>query len=521
MMANEFRGSFWFLARVACSALGFAVGMSGVTAAEAQVSLPNVLSDHMVLQRESPIHIWGLAAPREEVTVLLNGQSQSAAADGLGRWGLYLNPEHAGGPYTLTVQGSTKVTLSDVLIGDVWLASGQSNMEMPLKGFSAVNVVKGGAEAIAGAHLPGVRLLRLPKKSSPFPLTSQPAKWTECTPETAADFSAVAYFFGREIADRERVPIGLIHSTWGGTPAEAWTSLEGLTADSSLMPIFRTRAEQMRGQIDVTALIVLEAHEDDVARSAGKPLPQHPYHPTPESGEPGALYNGMIAPLIDLQIKGVIWYQGESNAGDRRAPIYSHLFHTLITDWRARFGQGDFPFLFVQLSSYNAGPASDWGTLRDAQRRTLDLRNTGMAVSFDVGEPGNIHPADKETVGRRLALAARAISYGEPVEYQGPMFRQAETVREGKAMRVRFDHGADGLVAKGGALQGFEIAGADHKFVAATAEIDGRSVVVRSQGVPSPAYVRYAWQDAPVANLFNKAGLPAPTFTSEVAPLPE
>jgi sialate O-acetylesterase len=489
----------------------------GASLAVAEVKLPKVFTDHAVLQREVPIHIWGWAAAGEQVAVSLHAQRQSATADELGKWSVYLAPEHAGGPYTLTIQATNTVTVSDILIGDVWFASGQSNMEMPLKGFPGSAVLKNGEQEIASANQPQLRLLRVHQRPSDHPLPDlQDADevWTTCTPETAADFSAVAYFFGREIQQREKVPIGLIDDTWGGTPAEAWVSLDALSADASLMPVFQEWSRMANRTSDVPALRAREKREDDAAKQAGAPMPTHPWHPNPASWEPANLYNGMVAPFIDFPIKGVIWYQGESNSVKDRAPIYARVFATLISDWRSKWSQGDFPFLFVQISSFKSTDLEDWGIIRDAQRRTLGLANTGMAVSLDVGDPGNVHPPDKQTVGHRLALAARDIAYGEHIEDSGPLFRQANA--EGAAIRVWFDH-SEGLTAKGGSLAGFEVAGEDLRFVPATARIDGETVVATASAVKAPKYVRYAWANAPVANLFNAADLPASTFSSQDA----
>jgi sialate O-acetylesterase len=480
-----------------------------------EVALPKMLSDHVVLQRERPVHIWGFAAPGEEVTVTLHGQKQATMADALGRWSIFLMPEQAGGPYQLTVQGTNTITLSDVLIGDVWFASGQSNMEMPLSGFPNQAVVKDSEREIAHADQPQIRLLHVGHKSSEYPLLDQDAYWTTCSPETAANFSAVAYFFGREIEQHEHVPIGLIDSTWGGTPAEAWISLDGLASDASLTPIFGVRAERIENQADLPAQLEKESREDAAAKQAGRPAPKHPWHPDPASWAPAGLFNGMVAGEIGFTIKGVIWYQGESNAADGMASMYSKVFPALISNWRAKWGEGAFPFLFVQISSFRS-PSEHWGLVRDAQRRTLDLVNTGMAVTLDVGDAANIHPPDKQTVGHRLALAARALAYGESTEYSGPLFRQVTS--EGTSLRVWFDHAADGLSTKGGSLRGFEIASEDHRFEAATAQIDGTTVVVTAPAIKAPLFVRYAWADVPDANLYNSSGLPASTFTSENVP---
>jgi len=468
----------------------------------------------MVLQRDKPIHIWGWSDPGEKVSVTLHGISRAVAGDSLGNWSLFLPPESSGGPYQIIVSGSNKIVLDDVLIGDVWFASGQSNMEFPLKGWPGAPL-KDSAQEIAHAGQPQIRLLHIPQKAADFPLFNSAASWTVCSPETAANFSAVAYFFGRELAARERVPIGLIDATWGGTVAEAWTSLEAISADAGLMPVFATRAHMMETQGEMTAILAKERREDQAAKQAGQPAPKHTWHPAPESWAPAALFNGMVAPVTPYTIKGVIWYQGESNSKLAFAPMYAKLFPALIADWRARWREGNFPFLFVQISSFTSDPTEAWAIIREAQRRSLSVENTAMAVTIDIGDPDNVHPPDKQTVGARLALAARALAYGESVEYSGPLFRQAAPEADG--IRIWFDHTAHGLVAKGGALQGFEIAGDDGRFATATARIDGETIVVSNPQVTDPKHVRYGWANAPVVNLFNSEGLPASPFTSEDA----
>ena len=487
--------------------------LASIPVALGEVRLPRVLSDHAVLQRDAPIHIWGWATPAEQVTVVFKGQTRTATTDDLGHWNVYLAPESAGGPYTLTVKASNTITLTDLLVGDVWIASGQSNMELPLNGFPGSAVVNDAANEIAHANIPQMRLLHVPHKTTSYPLQDQPSSWTECTPQTAADFSAVAYFFGREVQQHEHVPIGLIDTTWGGTPAEAWTSLDALSADPGLMPVFRARAEMADEQTDMPAIVDRETREDAAARAANQPAPSHPWHPDPDSWAPAGLFNGMIAPVMGTTIRGVIWYQGEANATHSRASMYSRVFPALIADWRRQWNQGTFPFLFVQISNYAAGAIEDWGTVRDAQRRTLAVNNTAMAVTLDVGDRDNVHPSDKQTVGKRLALAARALAYGENIPYSGPLYRQATP--EGSALRVWFTDVSAGLKTKSGAAEGFEIAGDDHHFVPATARIDGDTVVVSSSAVVSPRYVRYGWQNFTHANLENSDGFPASTFTSE------
>jgi sialate O-acetylesterase len=466
----------------------------------------------MVLQRDKPIHIWGWSDPGEKVSVAFHGISREATGDSLGNWGIFLPPESSGGPYQLTVTGSNKIVLDDVLIGDVWFASGQSNMEFPLIGFGGAPLKDSAAE-IAHAGQAQIRLLHIPQKAADFPLFNSATSWTECSPETAANFSAVAYFFGRELAARERVPIGLIDATWGGTVAEAWMSLEAISADAGLMPVFATRAHMMQTQGEMAAILAKERREDLAAKQAGQAPPNHTWRPAPESWAPAGLFNGMIAPETPYAIKGVIWYQGESNSKLAFAPMYAKLFPALIADWRAQWHEGDFPFLYVQISNFTSNATEAWAIIREAQRRSLSVANTGMAVTIDIGDPGNVHPPDKQTVGARLALAARALAYGESVEYSGPLFRQAAP--DGDGVRVWFDHTAHGLVAKGDALQGFEIAGDDGRFVTAAARIDGQTVVVSNAQVAAPKYVRYGWANAPVVNLFNSEGLPASPFTSE------
>ena len=482
----------------------------------AEVRLPKMISDHAVLQREAPIHVWGWADPGEPVTVTLHQQHASITASAIGKFSVYLQPEKAGGPYELSVKGSNTVTISDLLIGDVWFASGQSNMELPLLGFPGSAVLKNGPQEIAAANHPNLRLLHIPRHASMYPQDDQPATWTTCTPDTASTFSAVAYFYGREISDKEHVPVGIIDSTWGGTPVESWASLGSLSADASLMPVFHTWSRLASTQTDKDAMIAAEKREDEAAMQGGKPKPQHSWHPDLDSWAPAGLFNAMIAPATPYGIKGVIWYQGESNSPHASAYLYSKAFSTMITDWRQQWQLGNFPFLFVQISSFKSTPQEDWGTLRDQQRRTLALGNTAMAVTLDVGDPDNVHPADKQTVAARLALAGRALAYGEQLEYSGPLFRQA--VPEGDGMRVMFDHTAGKLTGKGSALPGFELAGDDHHFVPATAKIDRDTVMVTNAQVKHPRYVRYAWENAPQATLANKDGLPASTFTSEDGP---
>jgi sialate O-acetylesterase len=279
------------------------------------------------------------------------------------------------------------------------------------------------------------------------------------------------------------------------------------------MPVFKEWAEFSGNHADLPRIKAAEKREDAAALAAGRPKPEHPWHPNYDSWAPSWLYNAMVAPAIKFPIKGVIWYQGASDSALYRAGMYEREFPAMIADWRSDWREGNFPFLFVQISSFTSTPEEDWAVVREAQRRTLSVANTAMAVTIDIGTPDNVHPPDKQDVGHRLALAARALAYGENVEYSGPLYRQTSV--DGSGLKVWFDHDASGLVAKGGPLTGFEIAGKDHKFVPATAKIEGQSVVVSSPEVSEPEFVRYGWANSPTVNLFNGAGLPASPFTSE------
>ena len=474
----------------------------------ADVTVPALLADHMVVQRGLPVHVWGMAAPQESVSVAFRGETKTGTADDNGRWSINLSPGEAGGPFELSIQAANAIVLHDVLVGDVWVASGQSNMEFPMTGL--VNA----QTEIAAAQYPKIRLFLVKHKPADYPLENVESKgWATCTPETAADSSAVAYFFARNLQQKLSVPIGLIESSWGGTAAESWTSLHTLGADAALMPVFSARSKMVEEQ----STNVLRQQREDVefqkavaqAKADGKPLPWPQWHPDFAAWAPAALYNGMIAPLTPFAIRGVIWYQGEANASPDRASLYARLFQTMIRDWRNSWGEGDFPFLFVQIANWNTEPGELWPEVRNAQRQALALRNTGMAVTIDIGDPNDIHPKNKQDVGLRLSLAARAIAYGEKIEWSGPLYRQI--TQEEHALRVWFDH-ANGLMAKGTTVTGFELAGADGKYSAADAKIEGTSVVVSSAAVPAPVSVRYGWAPNPNCNLFNKDGLPASPF---------
>jgi sialate O-acetylesterase len=477
----------------------------------AQVTIPKVLSSHMVVQRDLPVHVWGMAAPGQVVNASFRGETRSATTDSLGHWNIYLKPGSAGGPFNLTVTpqpgAQPPIVLEDIMVGDIWLASGQSNMEFPLIRANTA------AQDIPGAGNPQIRLLMIRKRSADYAMPDADTDgWTVSTPDTAKDFSAVAWYFARDLATREHVAIGVIDATWGGTVGEAWVRLTALGEDASLAPIFVARGKMSDRAADEAAQEKDEQRQRDEAKSTGKAAPQFPWHPPFNSWGPGLLWNGMIAPLAPLPIRGVIWYQGESNSALARVHSYDRVMRTLIEDWRRQWGIGDFPFLYVQISNFRSSPLEDWAELRQQQVQTLAVRNTGMAVTIDIGNPDDVHPTDKLDVGQRLARAARFLSYGEAVEYSGPMFRQATP--EGGSIRAWFDH-APGLTTRGGVVTGFEVAGKDGRFVPATAAIDGETIVASSPDVAAPVYVRYGWANSPQCNVFNGEGLPASPFTSE------
>ncbi len=463
--------------------------LSIVGTANAAVTLPSVIGDHMVLQRDLPIRIWGKADRNEPVTVRFQGSSARALPDSLGRWQVSLPPVSAGGPYTLEIQGQNRIVFNDVLVGDVWLASGQSNMEFPVR--NAIHA----EEELAAAKHPRIRLFHVSKAAADYPKEDVAAKpWTLCNSESVSGFSAVAYFFARDLQKTQDIPIGLIEADWGGTPVESWTSLRALASDASLMPVFAARAQVVEQE---AATRMIQSQEPEPKK----------FHPDFAAWAPGALFNAMIAPLVPFRIKGALWYQGESNAGADRVGTYRQQFEAMIRDWRERWAEGDFPFYFVQLANFKTG--AKWPELREAQRQTLELANTGMALAIDIGTPDDIHPKNKQEVGRRLALIARSRLYGEPVEESGPVFRQA--IPESGALRLMFGH-AEGLNSPGD-LKGFEIAGEDKKFAPAKARIEGNAVVISNPEIPEPIYARYDWANNPEGNLYNRANLPAAPFT--------
>jgi len=489
--------------------------------ASAEVKLPKLISDNMVLQQGMKVRIWGTAAPAETVTVSFRDQKLSAEAGSAGQWQVYLTPMKAGGPDEMTVAGSNTIVLKDVLVGEVWVCSGQSNMEMPV-GTNAYGWSWGVAnfrDEIARADYPLLRMFTVQKAVAVKPQRDVTGDWVAASPRTVNDFSAAGYFFARELLKALNVPVGMIHSSWGGSPAEAWTSravLDSLPEAKSYvdereqaLAKYPQQVEEFKRQYDDWLRAV------EKAEAQGKLIPSAPRIPEdPRTGFwPAGLHNAMIAPLTPYAIRGAIWYQGESNSV--RAREYRKVFPALIQDWRREWGEGDFPFLFVQLANWiTPNPTLNWPELCEAQLMTLSVPKTGMAVAIDIGDPYDIHPKNKQEVGRRLALGAEAIAYGRDVVYSGPIYESMAV--EGNKIRLRFKHSDRGLVAKGAAgLKGFEVAGEDRKFFATEATIERDSVVVRSAQVARPVAVRYAWADNPTCNLYNKAGLPASPFRTD------
>jgi len=623
----------------------------------ANVTLPHVFSSNMVLQRNRPIPVWGWAAAGEKITVQFNKQVKTTKADKAGEWKVTLDPEPAGGPFVLTVKGKDQLTLGNVLVGEVWICSGQSNMEW------IVRNVNNAPEEIKNANFPQIRHLKVPLTVATTPQKDiKGGEWKVCSPETVPDFTAVGYFFARDLFNQLQVPIGLINTTWGGTMVETWTSREAFERTEEFKTLFGTRSftdleAAMQQKVDAMikkieaqqgpltsvnaatwrsadlndgdwghmqlpgvwesagypdldgvvwfrktitladaeagkpAQLELAKIDDDdetyingtkVGSTSGYNLDRRYTIPAgllkagknviavrvtdgtggggiygeaaamkltidnkaqslagdwlfrvesmnkENIGKPGPnsyptlLFNAMLKPLIPYAIKGAIWYQGETNAG--RAYQYRTAFPLMINDWRQRWNEGDFPFYFVQLASFNAGNGdsqhgSSWAELREAQTATLSLPNTGMAVTMDIGESKDIHPRNKQDVGKRLAAIALNNLYEKKMEYSGPLYQSMKVT--GNKVALTFTHAGNGFMVKDkyGYIKGFEIAGADQHFHFAKALVEGNTIVVFSEEVANPVAVRYAWaDDMPEVNLYNKEGFPAVPFRTDTWP---
>jgi len=495
--------------------------MATAVAGMASVRLPALISDNMVLQEGTKDHIWGVADPSERVTVTIDGTEATAVADASGKWAAEVGPLKAGGPFDMTIRGTNIVVVHDVMVGEVWICSGQSNMEFSVgpshNGWETG--VQNYEHEIANAHYPLIRMFTVEKTVAGKPQEDVGGQWEVTSPVTVAHFSAVGYFFGLDLFRTLHVPIGIIHSSWGGTPAESWTSLPTLQSDPDFKSILQKYQEQKTKFLsdlkDFNSRFENWKEDSDKADAKGATIPPPPAirnDPRTNPWRPAGLFNAMIMPLVLYRIKGAIWYQGESN-GDRGRQ-YRKLFPDMIRDWRRAWNEGNFPFLFVQLANFQPLPNNfSFPLVREAQLMALSLPKTGMAVTIDIGDATSIHPRNKQEVGRRLTLAARAIAYGEHIVYSGPIYTSMDT--EGNKIRLHFQHIGGGLHADGYALEGFEIAGADHQFVTASAKIQGDTVMVWNDNIAHPAAVRYAWRNNPICNLYNEAGLPTSPFRTD------
>lgn len=487
------------------------VALCSATAVLADVTLAGLFQDNLVFQRDRPVPIWGRADPGERVTVAFAGQEVSTNTPADGRWIIYLDPlATQSEPAEMIVSGNNRLSVKNILVGEVWLCSGQSNMAWVVKNSDNAK------EEIASAEIPQIRVFTVEKAVSKAPTDVLNGSWLPSSPSTAGNFTAVGYFFARDLHRKLGVPIGIIHSSWGGTPVEAWMSPAALASDPAFEIVFKRWKEAMEAYPEKKAAYEKDlaewTAEQTAAKATGKPFSKaKPLTPRdPETRDlPAGLFNAMINPVLPYSIRGVLWYQGENNGS--RPTEYHKLFAAMITYWRAHFGQGDFPFYWVQLANFKT--PNDWALLREAQTQTLSLPETGQALAIDIGNPDDIHPRNKQEVARRLALIAKARVYGIPGDDSGPMFQSAE--REKNGIRVRFSHAVTGLIARDRPLQSFELAGRDKVFWPAQAEIDGDTVFVTSKDVKEPIEVRYAWSSSPIANLYNGAGLPAVPFRSD------
>jgi len=457
----------------------FVVSFLFATTVFAQIDFPSFISSNMVLQQQTEASIWGWADKGTDVKIECSWDNSeyTTVANEDGKWQTKVKTPKAGGPYTITIN---EQTLENILIGEVWICSGQSNMQWPL------NNTDGGSEEIELASYPQIRLYYAARQLGDIPQDDCYGYWVECNPKTASTFSAVAYYFGKKLHQDLNVPIGLIHTSWGGSSGEAWVKKEILKADHDYQIYFdRQKKNEQNAEPGILA------------------LNQH---------SPSRLYNAMIHPFIPFAIKGAIWYQGETNTSE---PIlYEKLFPTMIKNWRNDWQLGDFPFYFVQLAPYNYKIPIVGALVRDSQRKSLSVLNTGMVVTLDIGNPDDIHPRNKLDVGERLARWTLVKDYGkEGVIYSGPLYKSMKV--ENHKARVYFDHVGSGLMADSGDLTHFEIAGEDKILYPAKAVIDGETVLVESDKVNYPVAVRYAFGNTDEPNLFNEAGLPASSFRTD------
>jgi len=490
------------------------------TLANAEIRLPALFTDHMVLQRGMENRVWGFANPSEEVTVAIAGQTQTAKADDKGRWEVKLSALDAGGPHEMVVEGSNRVVVSDILVGEVWLCSGQSNMQWPVDAARDADLEK------MTAKFPQIRLITVPMIGTQVPQDDFAGSWQVCSPETVGDFSAVGFFFGRTLNRALDVPIGLIDNSWGGSAAEAWVNRELLANDPKYKTMMAKWAEieanadnqKVGADFDAQVAAWHEAKKQALAQGTAAPqAPANSHHIMTGNARPGNLHNGVLNPVIGYGIRGAIWYQGETNAG--RAYQYRHLFPLMIQSWRDEWKQGDFPFYWVQLADFmeetKEPQESAWAELREAQTMTLELPKSGQAVIIDIGEGSDIHPRNKQDVAQRLARLALAQDYGIQIQAQSPRFKSLEI--NGKKAVLTFENVGSGLRAVDfKEARGFAIAGEDKKFVWAQATVvDKDHIEVWNDAVAAPVAVRYAWGDNPVVNLQSAEGLPVTPFRTD------
>ncbi len=511
----------WVITRVLSLLIA---GLCIVTSsAQAAVRLPHIIGSNMVLQRDKAIPVWGWGEAGEEVTVEFAGQKVSTKTNTKGNWIVRLSAVKAGGPYEMSVRGSNTIRFTNVMVGEVWLCSGQSNMK---RGIRLVTNLK---QEIAAADYPNIRLFNVPMVSWGVTKDDVESVWRPCSPETIKlppwqGFSAVGYFFGRELHKQLNVPVGLICSAWGGTRIEPWTPMAGLAevpevyrvmmSTANATDIYRQNVARSLGPIEKW----IEECRKAIKEGQTLPLrPVLPRHPLDDRTKPTSLYNSMIHPLVPFAIRGVTWYQGEANRDSGDGMTYRYKMEALIRGWRKIWAQGDFPFYYVQLApfKYEAGDALWLPEIWEAQTAALSIPHTGMAVTVDIGNLRDIHPRNKQDVGKRLALWALAKTYGRSdLVYSGPLYKS--TAVEGSKVRISFDHTGSGLASRDSkALTWFQIAGADKKFVEAEAKIDGDTVVVSSDAVTAPVVVRFAWHQEAQPNLMNKEGLPASPFRTD------
>ncbi len=493
----------------------------------ADVKPAGLFGNHMVLQRDRSIPVWGTADASENVTVKTGRQQKTVQADSSGRWMVYLDALKAGGPFEMIIAGKTNsITFEDIYVGEVWLCSGQSNMDMTVaKEDQYWCGVNNEAQEVAAADYPLIRVFDVDFVTKDQPQQDVSGSWEICLPQTVGHFSAAAYFFARELYRKLNVPVGLLTTAYGASTAEAWTSRPALEANEQINFLLDDYAKKCEDYDSGNALRRYEGQLEKYKQLAEKakaegeePLkkPGRPRNPHTDQHSPCVLYNAMVAPLVGYAIRGAIWYQGESNEQTYR--IYDVIMEAMISDWRRAWGQGDFPFLYVQLASYRKNPekiASGGGftMIREKQLKNLSVPNTAMAVTIDIGDANNIHPKNKQDVGLRLSLPARALVYGEDIIYSGPLYDYM--LIEGDTIRLHFKHIGSGLIAKGGKLDGFAIAGADRVFVRADAKIEGDTIIVSSEKVDKPVAVRYGWDENPIVSLYNKEGLPASPFRTD------